>query len=213
MEFRQLEAFKLISDNGSFSETAKLMGITQPTVSAQISSLEREFGGELLLRQPGKAVSSEAGVALYKYAVEILELKNRAITACGRHQDMGGNIAMAASSIPYQFVLPVLSAQFAMKHPDVTFTLTGGNSAGVIDLILSGDADLGMVGSVFPNENLSYEAILEDELVAVTPACAPYTGWDKSRAELADILSSPFAAREEGSGTWAELTHYLERHG
>ena len=128
MEFWQLEAFNLIVDTGSFSEAAKQMGITQPTVSVQISALEREFG-RLLERQPGKAVATQTGQALYRYAAEILALRDKAVATHSKQPDMDGTITIAASSIPYQFVLPVLAAQFSMQHPDVRFSLLGGDSA------------------------------------------------------------------------------------
>lgn len=213
MEFRQLEAFKLISETGSFSETAKQIGITQPSISSQISALEREFGCQLLTRQPGKATPTETGMELYKYALEILTLRDKAVAACGRHQDMTGSITVAASSIPYQFVLPVLAAQFSMKYPGASFTLLRGDSASAIEQVLAGKADLGMAGTVVQSDELIYEAVLEDELMVVTPASPPYTVWQSGPAEIESILDAPFVVREEGSGTWAELERYLERQG
>ncbi|MDR1193101.1 MAG: LysR family transcriptional regulator [Peptococcaceae bacterium] len=213
MEFRQLEAFKLISDTGSFSETAKQMGVTQPSVSSQISALEREFGCQLLTRQPGKAVPTKVGTTLYKYAAEILALRDKAIATYGRHHEMGGTVTVAASSIPYLFVLPVLTAQFSLQYPDASFALTGGDSAVAVELLLAGKADLGMVGTILPRDNLLYEAILEDELMVVAPALPPYTQWQSSPPNTEEILGAPFVAREEGSGTWAEVEHYLEQRG
>jgi DNA-binding transcriptional LysR family regulator len=213
MEFRQLEALKLISDTGSFSETAKQMGVTQPTVSAQISALEQEFGVKLLTRQPGKAAPTEIGRALYGYAVEILALRNEAIAAYGRRHEAGGAVTIAASSIPYQFVLPILMAQFSMKYPDAVFSLIGGNSAGVAALVAAGKADIGIAGAVFPGEEVSYEPILKDELMLITPAGPPYTQWPQGAVRMDDILRMPFVAREVGSGTWAEVEHYLAKQG
>ena len=213
MEFRQLEALKLIVDTGSFSEAAKQMGIAQPSVSTQISTLEREFGCRLLVRQTGKVAPTETGKALCRYAVEILALRDKAIATYGRHQEMGGIVIVAASSIPYQFVLPVLTAQFSMKYPDASFSLMNGDSLRATELVLEGKADIGMVGTMFSNEALTYEAILEDELMIVTPAEQPYTGWQNNPAKVEDMINFPFVAREEGSGTWAEVERYLEQHG
>ncbi len=213
MEFRQLEALKLIVDTGNFSEAAKAMGITQPSVSTQISLLEREFGCQLLRRQPGKTAPTETGRMLYKYAVEILALRDKAISACGHHREMGGVITVAASSIPNQFVLPVLTAQFALQYPDAQFQLTSTDSSGAAGMVLDGAADLGMVGTVLQSEELEYEPILEDELVVITPKQPPYTEWAVGPVKAASLLGLPFVAREPGSGTWAETESYLEQQG
>jgi DNA-binding transcriptional LysR family regulator len=213
MEFRQLEALKRIIDSGSFSEAAKQMNLTQPSISAQIGALERELGCRLLTRRPGSVVPTETGGALYRYAEQILALRDKAAAACGR-REVSGTVTVAASSIPYQFVLPVLTAQFSMLHPDARFVLTeSGDSASAAALVLAGEADLGMVGTLPQSEDLLCDPVMEDELLVVTPAQPPYTSWPKNLARLEDILDAPFVARKEGSGTWAEVERYLERQG
>ncbi|NLW78003.1 MAG: LysR family transcriptional regulator [Ruminococcaceae bacterium] len=213
MEFRQLEALKLIIDTGSFSAAAKQMGVTQPSVSSQISALEREFGCRLLTRQPGRAIPTETGRALYRYAEEILALRDKAIATYGSHREMSGTITIAASSIPYQFVLPVLTAQFSLQYPDARFHLAGGDSTSAAALVLAEKADLGMVGTLPPSPKLLCEPIMEDELMVLAPAQPPYTQWQQQPVPVEDILAAPFVAREEGSGTWAEVEHYLTHQG
>lgn len=213
MEFRQLEAFKLISELGSFSATANKLNVTQPTISGQISLLEREFGTPLFDRLPGKVVPTETGTALYAYAEQILALRDKSLTSLRSRKEMSGTITIAASSIPYLFILPIFTAQFSLKNPDVSFNLLSGDSASAADLVLSGKADLGMVGTIFHCEDLEYEPILEDELVMVTPKTEPYISWERCPVKMDEILSSPFIAREEGSGTWAEVENYLESQG
>lgn len=213
MEFRQLEAFKLISELGSFSAAAQKLNVTQPTVSSQISLLEREFATQLFDRQPGKVVPTETGKALYSYAEQILDLRDKALATHGNKKDMAGTITIAASSIPYLFILPILTAQFSLKYPDVTFNLLSGDSAIATNHVLNGRADLGMVGTIFHCDDLEFEPILEDELVIVAPKTEPYTSWSQCPVKMDEILASPFVAREEGSGTWAELENYLESQG
>ena len=50
MEFKQLEAFVAVVDYGSFSEAARKLYLTQPTISAHISSLEKELNARLFVR-------------------------------------------------------------------------------------------------------------------------------------------------------------------
>lgn len=156
---------------------------------------------------------SETGEALYTFAEQILNLRKEALTTLGNKKDMAGEITIAGSSIPYLFILPILTAQFSLKYPDVSFNLLSGDSASATAHVLEGRADLGMVGTIFHCEELEFEPILEDELVVVTPKTEPYTSWERCPVKMDEILASPFVAREEGSGTWAELEHYLESQG
>ena len=50
MNVKQLEAFVKVTESGSFSKAAKLLFLTQPTVSAHISSLEKELDSRLFVR-------------------------------------------------------------------------------------------------------------------------------------------------------------------
>ena len=61
MNLNQLEAFVKIANNNSFSQTAKELYLTQPTVSAYISNLEKELGVKLFSRSTKEVVLTEAG--------------------------------------------------------------------------------------------------------------------------------------------------------
>ena len=50
MDFKQLEAFVAVVDYGSFSEAARRLYLTQPTISAHIRALEKELTARLLIR-------------------------------------------------------------------------------------------------------------------------------------------------------------------
>ena len=50
MNLKQLEAFVQVAEGGSFSKAAKQLFLTQPTISAHISSLEKELNARLFVR-------------------------------------------------------------------------------------------------------------------------------------------------------------------
>ena len=56
MNLKQLEAFVKVTESGSFSKAAKLLFLTQPTVSAHISSLEKELDSRLFVRNTKEAI-------------------------------------------------------------------------------------------------------------------------------------------------------------
>ena len=73
MEFKQLEAFVAVVDYGSFSEAARKLYLTQPTISAHVRSLEEELHTKLIIRTTKKTTITTKGYQLYDYLLpEIL---------------------------------------------------------------------------------------------------------------------------------------------
>ena len=68
MEFKQLEAFVAVVENKSFSEAARQLNLTQPTISAHINSLEQELNSRLLIRTTKKLNITQRGLLLYDCA-------------------------------------------------------------------------------------------------------------------------------------------------
>lgn len=213
MDFRQLEAFRLVTETGSFSEAATHLGVSQPSISTHISALETELGGKLFIRRARHSELTKRGELLYPYAVDMLNLREKALKVCGNHTGITGTVSVAASSIPYQFVLPIMAAQFALKNAEVQFDLSSVDSARAVQLVLDDEVDMGMAGTEIQHAGLNYEAILEDELVVVTPNKAPYTEWSAAPVQIESLLDVPFVIREQGSGTRTEIESYLEQQG
>ena len=89
MEFKQLEAFVAVVDYGSFSEAARRLYLTQPTISAHIRSLEDELHMKLIIRTTKKTTITAKGYQLYDSAVRMLEIKNNLLeNFTGAHKHM-----------------------------------------------------------------------------------------------------------------------------
>ncbi len=213
MDFKQLEAFVQVARFGSFSRAAEHLFLTQPTISAQIKTLEDELGICLMMRAAKGVCLTEKGTSLYGYAMELLSLRDHAIAACSGLDGaaLSGTVAVAASTVPCQHVLPQVTAAFREKHPAVVFALTCRDSAGVVEEVLAGKAEIGLTGTVLKDAKLNYHGLVEDELVVAAPQGCP---WDAMRGETLhseDLLKIPFIIREPGSGTRRELEAYLEK--
>ena len=89
MEFKQLEAFAAVVDYGSFSEAARRLYLTQPTISAHIRSLEDELHMKLIIRTTKKTTITAKGYQLYDSAVRMLEIRNNLLeNFTGAHKHM-----------------------------------------------------------------------------------------------------------------------------
>jgi len=136
MDIKELEAFVYVVENCSFSRAAELLHLTQPTISSHISALERKLGMKLVERTTKETYPSDAGKLLYRYAKEILQVRENAAAALKSFsQDMRGTITLAASTVPSQYYLPHLLQNFHEKYPDIAFNIQMEDSPKVIEMV------------------------------------------------------------------------------
>ena len=172
MEFKQLEAFVAVVDYGSFSEAARRLYLTQPTISAHIRSLEDELHMKLIIRTTKKTTITAKGYQLYDSAVRMLEIRNNLLENFkGAHKHM---IDLAASTIPSSYLLPELLAAFGKTHPDVYFHSIQSDSSESISRVLDGTVDLALVGQNTRDESCVFIPFCHDELVIATPVTDHY---------------------------------------
>ncbi|OGL20288.1 MAG: LysR family transcriptional regulator [Candidatus Rokubacteria bacterium RIFCSPLOWO2_12_FULL_69_21] len=206
MDARQLEIFVKVAELGSFSKAAEALFLTQPTVSEHIRGLEEELGVRLLDRLGRGAAPTKAGQLLLGYGRRILELHREARQALDQFQGrMSGELVIAASTIPGEYVLPALIGRFKEKYPDIAISLLIGDTQRVVEWVLEGRAELAVAGAQIDHRALEYRELMPDELVLVVSAAHPWHG--KKTATLEEVRAEPLIVRERGSGS----RHALEK--
>ena len=213
MNLKQLEAFARVAETKSFSAAAKMLFLTQPTVSAHIASLERELNTCLLIRNTKGVALSESGKELYAYAEQMLELEQKIRERFGlTGRQPGSVLRIAASTIPSLYLLPDIMARFRKEYPEEQLKLFETDSSGVVEMILSHKADVGFAGTVLEKGSCTYIPFYQDELVVLTPSSERYRA-RKNDDIVSWILEEPVILREEGSGTRKEALRLLVQTG
>ncbi|SNS86093.1 DNA-binding transcriptional regulator, LysR family [Anaerovirgula multivorans] len=211
MDLKQLESFVAIAKFKSFSKAADYLFLTQPTISSHIINLEKNLNTTLINRTNKKISLTKAGEILYDYAVNIINLKENAKFKLGEFKGkIIGNIEIASSTIPEQYIIPDIISEFHKIYPDVTFNMMHYDSKQVVEGIISGDVDFGIVGAKIPHSQLKYIELVNDEIVLVTPCDEPYTSFAPV-ISLKTILQENFIFREKGSGTRTLLESRLKK--
>lgn len=215
MNLKQLEAFVKVAETKSFSEAAKQLFLTQPTISAHVSALEKELNTCFLIRNTRGVELSESGKELYAYAVQMLEIEKTIKGRFGKEIKPEGNVLrIGASTVPAQYILPNVMSAFHAEYPSEKLKLFETDSEGVIDMILSHHIDIGFTGTVIEKGNCKYLPFYEDELVGLTPANEKFVEKLCGGQILADwIMDEPVILREEGSGTKKEAEKMLVEQG
>lgn len=211
MDFKQLEAFAAVVDYGSFSEAARRLYLTQPTISAHIRALENELKVKLIIRTTKKLTITTKGYQLYDSAVRILHIRNNLL------EDFTGSkkhiIDLSASTIPSSYLLPELLAGFGKICPDVYFHSLQSDSAEAIQKVIDGSVDLGLVGQYIEKDDCCYIPFCQDSLLIAAPVTPHYLKLKERNATLEELIREPMIVREKGSGTKKEMDFFLEKSG
>ena len=213
MEFKQLEAFVAVVDYGSFSEAARKLYLTQPTISAHIRSLEEELHARLIIRTTKKLTITTKGYQLYDSAFRILDIRNNLLeNFTGSRKQI---IDLAASTIPSSYLLPELLAGFGRMYPDVYFHPWQTDSSGAINRVLDGTVDLALTGQNTGDGSCVFIPFCQDNMVIATPVNDHYLNLKQKEQPVVfqDFIKDPVIIREKGSGTKKEMDIFLENAG
>jgi len=200
MNLEYLRTYTEVIRLGSFSEVAKKLSISQPAVSFQIQKLEQELGVRLIDRRQKKLVMTEAGKRLQVFA-ELFDKEHQTLVHDLEHlrEEVTGNLVIAASTIPGDFILPSILSEFKRHHPAVDIQVAVTDSARVIEAVKSDEYDIGFCGVSPEDQDLEAVKISEDEIVLIVFPEHPFAG--RTQVSYLEVSAEPLIFREPTSGT------------
>jgi DNA-binding transcriptional LysR family regulator len=211
VEIGQIEAFLAVGTFGGFRRAAEALRLTQPAVSARIKGLETSLGATLFARgRPGLALSA-AGRAFRPHAEQILQTVAVARQSVHRLQPAaGGALRIAAALSICTYLLPEVLERFQTAYPGTLITVRSGHSKEVLDIVLRGDAEVGIARSLH-HPSLETLSLRDDPLVLVG---RPQTWLGRGRrARLETIADRPLIFFDRGSSDWTLTQGLFRRAG
>lgn len=210
MNNKQLHTFVTVVDEGGFSQAARKLFITQPAVSWQIKSMEKEVETLLIERNDRDVLLTKAGEILYRNAKIILEQHNVLSEELEHLKSYEhANIRVAASTIPGEYILPEEIKCFKREHNHINIKLYISDSKEVIEKVICGAVSFGITGAKPEHPELKAEFYREDRLKLI---CAMDYPVHKFK-DLHAVVKEPIVMREEGSGTRTVILNYLKNQG
>ena len=214
MNLKQLEAFVQVAEGGSFSKAAKQLFLTQPTISAHISSLEKELNARFFVRNTKEVKLSDDGKELYRYARQMIDLQKKIEERFETGKSESKHlITIAASTIPAQYLLPEILMKFNERYPKEQVKLLETDSSQVVTKIIDHMVDVGFTGTVLEKKHCKYIPFYKDELIVITPNTEKYQVLHQNIEDISWISGECLIMREEGSGTRKEAGKQLRNAG
>ena len=197
MNLTQLRAFHLVARAGSFSAAARTEGLSQPTLSAQVKTLESTYGVGLFNRRGRGVQMTPAGQSLFNVTTRLFaaEEEARALLAGSRNLTRG-HLRVSADSAYH--VVPILAAM-KKRHEGLTFTLKIDNSAAVLEHLIDHAADVAVMAKVTSDPRIHSMKLREDRLILFVTRTHPWAR--RRRVSLADLAGRDIVVRERGSIT------------
>ena len=209
LTLRQLKVFEAVARHRNYSRAAEELHLSQPAVSTQVKELAAHVGLPLFERLGRSTYLTPAGEELLHCARSIMQRIRETEDAVAQLKGVtGGRLNVAVISAGDYF-FPRVLAEFARRHPGVTFNLTVHNREGLLRQISENLTDLAVM--VRPPD--------DPDTVAVPFAPHPYVIVAAPGHPLAGVPHIPRAAltnerfiqRERGSDTWNSMREVFGR--
>ena len=211
MDMKQLQSFTAVVRYRSFTKAAERLYLSQPTISTHIRNLEEELGTCLIVRTKRSVDVTPRGQELYECACNILSLRDNLIRRWSSNES--SIIQLGASTIPSAYILPEILPAYGKAHPEAYFTIHQSDSRGVVEGILNGSFDLGMIGMKYDHEDLTCIPFYRDRMVLITPVNPHFLSLKEQDAPLQRLLQEPIILREQGSGSKKSAEYFLDSMG
>jgi len=144
MELRTLQYFLAVAREENISRAAEVLHVTQPSLSRQIASLERELGTKLFIR--GRHLQlTEAGMALRARAQEVADLMDRIDREFEERREVSGIVSIGSGGLMAMRTMTPIMAGFRQRYPRVSFEIYSNHADYVREKLDRGLLDFGVL--------------------------------------------------------------------
>jgi DNA-binding transcriptional LysR family regulator len=215
MEMAQLKTFVAVAREGNMTRAAAELHLTQPALSAQLARLEEELGQQLFDRTSKGMVLTEAGEVFLDFVRDALTRLNDGRVALEQLQGLArGSLSIGGGATATTYLLPPLLGRYHEVHPGIRFFVREQASAGVVEAVLSGELDLGVVTLPIDSaagSRVQVEHWVDDELRLIVPPGHELA--EKETFEWRDLRGVPLVLFEAGSAVRAHIDSRMDESG
>jgi len=211
MDIEDLHAFITVARQGSFSQAANSLHLTQPAVSKRIAALEQQLDTRLFDRIGRRITLTEAGQSLISRAERILadveDARRAIINLAG---EVHGRLSVATSHHIGLHRLPPVLRQFTRQYPEVQLDLCFMDSEAACRAVTQGELELAIV--TLPAEDtpdLIVTPVWNDPLILVSALDHPLS--NKTRLTLNQLCEHPAILPAKGTYTRALIDRSFEK--
>ena len=210
---QQLRIFKAIACEKSFTQAAKILFISQPSVSKQIKILETRLGIVLFNRNGNKLSLTEAGNIFLQYSDRILALCEESCRALNNLKDgERGNLKIGASQTIGSYLIPRVLTLFIQNYPQINVNIAIDSTDSIAKKVTDQIVDIAIVGGSIPatlKKNLQVENFIEDEIVLIISKSHSFVQKKKKKVTKEDLYRLKFITLSANSTNYNFINNIL----
>jgi DNA-binding transcriptional LysR family regulator len=166
----QLRAFVALAREKRFTEAAKRLATSQPTLSRRVQHLERELGARLVVRGPGGVVLTGAGARFLPQAENALASIDAGVIALDElASEPSGRVAIGAQHTVGAYVLPAVLAAFHERHAAVRLRIIEALPTELEERLAAGEIDLALLNLPVRRLDLTAQKLWQEDYVLAVP--------------------------------------------
>jgi DNA-binding transcriptional LysR family regulator len=168
VDFRQIQYFACLFEEGSVTRAARRLRIVQPALSMQIAKLEMAVGQKLFERSSRGMMPTSAARTMYRLYLPVLRDFAHAGEQMSRPEGtMSGRVRIGLIASVTNSVLSETLVAFSARYPDVEISVVDGYSTTFIDWVTAGQLDIALVNRPRRKLALDIQHVLNEEMVLV----------------------------------------------
>ena len=174
MDFEQLRTFQQVCRLSSFSRAAEKLGVTQPAISAQIRSLEKEVGARLFDRDGGRVTFTAAGRLFEPFADHCLQCQSHIIVSVNDlYKSARGEVSVSCSEATSLYILPPVFSHYKKQYARVNLNIVRSEHTRSLEAVFNRDVDFAIASMPVKDPRLVVQPIHRDDIVLVVAPTHP----------------------------------------
>ena len=205
----QIRVFNEVASQRSFSDAARVLGVSQPAITAHIRTIEKAYSVKLFERTGAGAVLTQIGRRLFHRTASMRDTEREAAEILERAYtlEVGElSIACGAPGPAMQLV-----SRFQKVYPGVRLQLLFGNWQEVVNAVRDRKADLGLLTDAPDADDIVKLPFYNQKIVALVPQDHPLAC--RQTLSLSELQNEPVLFRTEYSQTQRAINTVLNRNG
>jgi LysR family nitrogen assimilation transcriptional regulator len=192
MEFRQIQYFICLFEEGSVTRAARRLNIVQPALSMQIGRLEEELRQKLFDRTRQGMVPTAVARRMYRQFLPVVrDFTQAQAQVLASDGEVHGSVRIGVIASITEGVMAETLGRFAALHPTIDVTVLDGYSRTLSDWVAGGHIDLAIINKPRGRLALNLEPLVEEEMLLIS-------GSNRSKRLPARLTLSDVAALDAG---------------
>jgi LysR family transcriptional regulator, cell division regulator len=207
MDIQALKFFRAVAELGSISRAARELNYAQSNLTAKIQQLETELQTTLFYRHNRGTSLTDKGKVLLSYTDEIFQLLDDVRKVMSDDQTPKGPLMIGSMETTAAVRLPILLSKFHREYPAVDLTLKTGPTEQNVHCVLQYELDGAFVAGPIEHPDLTFETVIEEELVLVTDAS------HQPLSSIKEIQNRTILVFRKGCSYRAKFEAWLQHEG